>query len=186
MQRDHATAGEARLTPNGDLLTGERSALDQFVRAYFHLIVFAAIAAFLVGRRLRQWYLDARSRAEVRAAQKSTDDSLADGVRLARERQQLASREAQRRDAEVREQRRMEELAEKERKLREIQQAEGARLGAGAEAGAGAARLPFEGGALPRLPSGQSYQPSSAWGGNGAGEGGGYRPTGFRRPARGG
>ena len=171
--------GATTLQHDGVAVASFTQQLDGFIRANIHLIVFALIVAYFVGARVRAWLADLSSRATVKQAAQSTSEQLERGLQAARERQRLSSAEATRRDQELLDQRRMEDLAERERKLRELEQK--GKLEDPATA-PGAASLPFTQ-RLPRLPGGDAYRPASTWD---ASTGGGYRPTGFQRPRRGG
>ncbi len=178
--RQFADAGEARLAPDAAVYGSTLATnFNSFVRGNAHVLLIALVVLFFAARRAAAWWRDQRSLAAVRAVPRVSDETIAEGLRAARERQMLAAREAAKRDAELKERQRREELAERERRAAE------ARATAGATAGDSAPQteLPFQS-RLPTLPSGAGYRPSSDW--SSGGGGGGYRPTGFRRPARGG
>ena len=155
-------------------------ALNSWIRSNLYIILTVlAIAIFAASRiyAMIQERASQRQIADIRSGATS-DSAINDGIRQARERQVQAGKEAQKRDAELREQRRLEDLAEKERKLRERQQQQVTQGGEGTALGFTER--------LPTLPSGNNYRPSDSWGSGSGGGGGSYRPTGFARPRRGG
>ncbi len=177
-------SGEATMSPNpGDgaftNTIGNQLALNAWIRSNLYIILTVIVVAIFAATRLYAMIQERASQrqiAEIRNGATS-DAAINDGIRQARERQLQAGKEAQKRDAELREQRRLEDLAEKERKLRERQQQQGVEGSNNGNALGFTERLPA-------LPSGNNYRPSDTWGSGGGG--GNYRPTGFARPRRGG
>lgn len=180
MANPHADrSGSADLKPSDDFFNSS-SGLNRWIVSHLHIIILVSVAAYFIGRKLYAWYLDRRSRNLAAREPTFSDTQVEEKLRAARERQFLASREAMKRDAQLKEQQRLEALAEKERKMKAAQ-ARSAEQGNDDDAGN---RLGFSE-KLPSLPSGNNYRPLSSNNGGGGG-GGGYRPTGFSRPKRGG
>ena len=164
--------------------------VESFIRAYPHVLIFAAIALYFIFQRLNRWYQDYQDRKPINGpAKKATDDGLTmeERIALARERQQRLADEASARDAAYRaEQERKHLELEKQRKaMREgkefDERGKGRKLGTGEEEDDnGGVRK------LPKLPGGDrdTYEPFPS-ASNDAG-GARYRPTGFQRPKRGG
>lgn len=193
-EEDLQAGGSARLHPDGRQFINKgnpNAALDNpthqdinaWIRRNLHICLILAVIAFFAARKLRILYLDWQSQQQVKsinsADNRTPDDKINDGIRLARERQMQAAKEAAKRDAELKEQRRLEDIAERERRLKEAQlqaEQEGNRT-VGSSSDAGFSER------LPTLPSGNNYIPSSNWSNDDSRSH--YRPTGFSRPRRG-